>query len=291
MPPQGGPALDPGPGHRADPPPAEPGGPPPADWRTWLESAPGRYVIGWEQDQLDQLVADIFGFVALQCGMRELQGLAQNRMRSRVLVSRSNDAAHYRETQRRPDVVIDTYEDLPFQSESVDLVVLPHVLEFADDPHQVLREMDRILRPEGRILITGFNPVSLWGAGQMGARLLGRHLLPQQGHFISLPRLRDWFKLLSFEFERGSYGCYRPPFRTDRWLERTAFLESAGDRWWPICGGVYTITAVKRVRGMRIIGPAWKQRPRSRRAMVVPTSGYGAERTPLAGSPADTDPD
>ncbi|MEZ5659272.1 MAG: class I SAM-dependent methyltransferase [Burkholderiaceae bacterium] len=249
------------------------------DWRDWLASPIGRYVLDWEQEQLDHMVADVFGYAAVQCGMRELLSLRQNRALSRLTVTRSDGAAHYRPGHRRPDLVIDTYEELPFESDSIDLVVLPHVLEFADDPHQVLREVARVLRPEGRLIMTGFNPMSLWGTAQMLARLRGRSLMPAHGHFIGLPRLRDWLKLLSFETERGSYGCYRPPVRSARWLERTAFLEAAGDRWWPILGAVYALTAVKRVRGMRIIGPVWRESRRRRAtAAVVTPSRVGQPR-------------
>ncbi|MGB7183679.1 MAG: SAM-dependent methyltransferase, partial [Burkholderiaceae bacterium] len=134
----------------------------------------------------------------------------------------------------------------------------------------VLREVDRILRPEGRVIVTGFNPVSLWGAAQAVGSGIGRPFIPAEDHFISLPRLRDWYKLLSFQFTRGSYGCYRPACRSERWLARTEFMEKAGDRWWPICGAVYCVTAVKRVRGMRLIEPAWRRsRSRKSRAAVA----------------------
>ena len=238
------------------------------EWREWLASPAGRYVLAWERDHLDRQVADLFGFVALQCGLPELDSLAQSRMRSRGLVTRPYPLDADGTGLRRPDVVIDHYEELPFASQSVDLVVLPHVLEFARDPHQVLREVDRILRPEGRVIITGFNPVSLWGLRQAVSRARGRHWMPADEHFIGLPRLRDWFKLLSFEFDRGRYGCWRPPMRTQRGLDRTAFMEGAGDRWWPILGAVYSVSAIKRVRGMRLMGPAWRT-PKAKRAPAV----------------------
>ena len=62
--------------------------------------------------------------------------------------------------------VINGYEELPFATHSIDLVVMPHILEFAEDPHQVLREVERVLVPEGHVVITGFNPASLWGLRQ-----------------------------------------------------------------------------------------------------------------------------
>jgi SAM-dependent methyltransferase len=168
-------------------------------------------------------------------------------------------------------VRIEHPEELPFDGQSLDLVVLPHALEFAADPHQVLREVDRVLRPEGRLIVTGFNPVSLWGARQLALRPVLRPFLPGEGQVIAVPRLRDWCKLLGLEADRARYGCWRPPCRTQLWLDRTRFMESVGDRWWPICGATYLIAATKRVRGMRLIGPAWKT-SKARRALVVPST-------------------
>src|SRR5690606_38516028 len=84
-------------------------------------------------------------------------------------------------------------------------------------------------------------------------------IVPVPAHMqVSLGRLKDWFKLLSFEVDRGHFGCYVPPCVSTRWIERWSFMEAAGDRWWPFCGAVYVVSAVKRVPGMRLIGPAWK---------------------------------
>jgi SAM-dependent methyltransferase len=248
----------------------------PDAWRNWLASPPGRYVLEWEQAQFDAAVVDVFGYHALQCGLPEIDALRENRMPHRFHAGRPGDEADLESPGSglrgsSIDLWLDHYEALPFASQSLDLVVLPHVLEFADDPHLVLREVDRVLRPEGRVIVSGFNPVSLWGARQLLGRPLGRPFLPAQGQFIGVPRLRDWFKLLGFDEQRGRFGCYRPPCRTDRWLERTAFMEPAGDRWWPICGAMYAISAVKRVRGMRLVG-AVSRRTRLRRPAVAVAS-------------------
>jgi len=66
--------------------------------------------------------------------------------------------------------------------------------------------------------------------------------------------LRDWLRLLSFEVEAGRFGCYVPPVRTSRWLARFAWMDRAGEHWWPVFGALYYIVAVKRVRGMRLVG-------------------------------------
>ena len=73
----------------------------------------------------------------------------------------------------------------------------------------------------------------------------------------SMP-LRDWLRLLSFEVESGRFGCYIPPVTSARWLQRFAWMENAGDRWWPIAGGVYVVRAVKRTIGMRLVMPSWR---------------------------------
>ena len=154
---------------------------------------------------------------------------------------------------------------LPFPSASLDLVVLPHTLELNADPHSALREVERVLVPEGRVVISGLNPTSLWSMRQGRARLLQRlgrddFFLPEAGEFIGYWRLRDWLRLLSFEVESGRFGCYRPALTSQKWLSRFEWMDTAGARWWPIFGAVYFLVAVKRVRGVRLLEPAWKLR-------------------------------
>ena len=241
----------------------------------WLETPAGLYVRDWEQSRLDELTADIFGFNALQIGLPQVAALRANRMPHKWLSDSAlmypNDhgaAADLRlagepQSATVPVTVVHDYAELPFASQSLDLVVLPHVLEFAAEPHQVLREVERVLIPEGQLIVCGFNPASLWGARQAAGRLSGAHFLPLDGEFISLPRMKDWLKLLNMEVNRGHFGCYAPPCKTEKWLGRYAFMEKAGNRWWPYLGAVYMVQAIKRVKGMRLIGPAWKRRTAS----------------------------
>lgn len=221
------------------------------------------YLLRWEQERFDAAVADVFGYYALQVGLPGLDCLRANRISCRLearLPWIEDEALTVppRQPMGRALVRVERAEELPFAAQSLDLVALPHVLESAADPHEVLREVDRVLRPEGRLIVTGLNPISLWGARQLLPGGLP-WVLPRPQQMIAPPRLRDWLKLLGFEAERAQYGCYRPYCRTAPWLERTAFLERPGDRWWPICGAVYLVSAVKRVRAMRLVGPAWKK--------------------------------
>lgn len=251
----------------------------------WFQTPPGQYLLGWEQTQFDLAVADLFGYNALQLGLSELQTLQVNRMPHRWLAlpeallpsqvvpwtpgSPSSESEGTSNPPMRVSLITDAAA-LPFPAASLDLVVLPHTLELSADPHQVLREVERVLVPEGRVVISGFNPGSLWGLRQGRARLCERMgvtalgasnlFLPEAGDFIGPWRLRDWLRLLSFELESDRYGCYRPAMKTDKWLQRSAWMDRAGARWWPIFGAVYFVVAVKRVRGMRLLGPAWKPR-------------------------------
>jgi SAM-dependent methyltransferase len=226
----------------------------------WLASPLGQYVLSWEQAQMDAQVSDIFGYHAIQLGWPELNALFHNRMPHQWL-------AQLDQTQgaRRAALVLDSVA-LPFADASLDLVVLAHTLELSSDPHATLREVERVLVPEGRVVICGFNPASLLGLRRQIAQGL-----PRRDQMIGLWRLRDWLRLLSFETVEQSTGCYRPALRTSRWLERMRWMDSLGSRWWSFLGGVYCVVAIKRVRGVRMMGPAWK-RPAKVNATAMPTA-------------------
>ena len=244
----------------------------------WLKTPPGDYMLAWEREQFDQAVSDIFGYHALQLGLPELHALRANRMPHQWLAASSltPSAGVTPATQSssrpgfqpgaQPAAAFATESvALPFAANSLDLLVLPHTLDLSPDPHASLREVERVLVPEGKVVISGLNPASLWGMRQRRAHLYQRFgkaelFLPEAGEFIGYWRLRDWLRLLSFEVESARFGCYRPAFETEKWLSRFEWMDKAGQRWWPIFGAVYFLVAVKRVRGLRLLEPAWKTR-------------------------------
>jgi SAM-dependent methyltransferase len=211
----------------------------------WFATPQGGYVQVREQAYFDRTVSDIFGYNALQLGLPEHDFLRSSRMPLRF--SAGDQAGN---------AVRLCCAELPIASASMDLVLVPHTLEFSENPHQILREVERILMPEGSLVISGFNPRSLWG---MRRALGNRECYPWNGNFIALPRLKDWLALLGFEVAGGRFAAYAPPFRKSKWLERYAFMEAAGDRWWAVSGGIYFLHAIKRVHGMRLIKPQWNK--------------------------------
>ena len=240
---------------------AQPPGPgtPNADW---LATPLGSYLVEQEQRFFDAAVVDLFGYNALQVGLPQVDLLRSSRMTLRERMAPVAPAG------LRAD-----YTALPVASSVVDMVVLPHVLEFSLYPHQILREVERILMPDGHLLISGLNPWSLWGIRRTLAG--GDGDFPWQGEYISLLQLKDWLALLGFEVTAGRMACYAPPFVQQKWLGRSRFMEAAGNRWWPFAGGVYFLQAVKRVAGMRVIMPRWSERRRVKPALgVVPRRVY-----------------
>lgn len=270
----------------------------------WLETPPGQYLLRWEAAQFDEAVIDIFGYHALQLGFPELDALRGNRMPHQWLAVESEHAARpvgpvsgAEGASSRAAAFVAEAGALPFSAASLDLLALPHTLELSDDPHAALREAERVLVPEGRVVITGLNPNSLWGFRQSRAHLyrsvhqrFGKHapvdgsFLPGSGESmasIGYWRLRDWLHLLGFEVESARFGGYVPSFSSQKWLDRFTWMDSLGPRWWPIFGAMYCVVAVKRVRGMRLLEPARKPRKAGAAApAVVASKDLAARRGP-----------
>jgi SAM-dependent methyltransferase len=252
----------------------------------WLNSPPGRYWLAWEQAQMDRVVSDLFGFHAMQFGLPSLRALQANRMPHRWLAvdeSRSVATLHAIGHDHPPPEAVAPFDlrchfdALPLPSRSLDLAVLPHTLETVLHPHETLREIERVLMPEGRMVITGFNRASLWGLKQRTRRWRRRLgsdaplFLPEAGEFIGYRRLRDWLKLLGMDVEGGRFGCYAPAVQSQIWLDRTAWMDKTGDRWWPVFGAAYLLVAVKRTRGVRVVGLPKKAYAAQSRAPAVAT--------------------
>ena len=137
------------------------------DLNDWLQTPAGIYLREWESRQFDKVIADIFGYHALQLGLSAIPALQSSRIRH-CWVSENQSTTEPAPALFSEDVA------LPFPDQSLDVVVMPHTLELSRDPHSCLREVDRVLVPDGRVVISGFNPLSLWGMRQQRARLYAR---------------------------------------------------------------------------------------------------------------------
>jgi len=214
----------------------------------WYCSSLGQKLAYCEQHLLDEILPDLFGYHLLQVGAIVPSLLSASRIMHKVVMSVDNP----------PGPLCDVSglaEHLPVQPDCIDAVLHYHSLEFADDPRQLLRETERVLVPEGNVIIMGLNPISMWGV----RRLLSRtEMAPWNGRFLSITRVRDWLELLGFDIHVTRHYFFRPPVNRTGLLSRLQFLESWGDRCCPVIGGAYMLVARKKVSTMTPIKPRWR---------------------------------
>ena len=208
----------------------------------WFEGERGRGLLSRQQALLNEVVSDYFGYHLLQLSIDARLNLFNNcrvQQKYRCHPFGSNLAAQC------------DFEQLPFASESLDVVVLHHVQEVVDNPHQLLREIQRVIIPSGHVVLMGFNPWSPMGLYSHIGRWVPGSIA--HNHLISAQRMSDWLALLGFETEVCQYGYHCPLF-----MESTnkpmvdEFL-----RHWPL-GNFYLISAIKRVVTPTAVRPKWK---------------------------------
>lgn len=244
-----------------------------ADLRRWYGEAPGSLVAAVERQLLGRFLPDLFGFHIVQLGCHHPGGLLDA---SRVTHKLRVDLGH----TLNPAADLHCVEDaLPLAPNSIDVLVLPHVLEYALDAHRVLREAERVLIGEGHLVILGFNPWSLFGLRSLLMGWQGR--APWRGRFIGVARVKDWLKLLGFDILHIERGSFRPPLRRAALNRHLEFIERLGAFCWPLFGNVYMVVARKRVEGITPLRASWRQRRRLVAGSVIePTTRAGLRNVP-----------
>ncbi|MGI9311747.1 MAG: class I SAM-dependent methyltransferase [bacterium] len=214
----------------------------------WFESPLGSALLEQERAHCRALVPSGYYPSALQAGRASLDFLDGIETGSRFFIGRNaprarddddSDARAERPTHR----AIAKSSAMPFADKTHNLIVLPHTLDFCDDPHAVLREVTQILIPQGCVVITGFNQMSLWGAARVMMKASGR--APWSGRYHRVGRVQDWLALLGFELVGAAMLGYQPPLQNERWRRKLAFIDAAGARWWPGLGAAYVIVGRK----------------------------------------------
>ena len=243
------------------------------DLRHWYGEPPGSLIAAVERQLLARFLPDLFGFHIVQLGCHHLDGLLDA---SRVSHKLRIDLGHTLNTAANLHCVEDA---LPLAPNSIDVLVLPHVLEYALDAHRVLREAERVLIGEGHLVILGFNPWSLFGVRSLLMGWQGR--APWRGRFIGVARVKDWLQLLGFDILHIERGSFRPPLRRQALNRHLQFIERLGAFCWPLFGNVYMIVARKRVEGITPLRASWRQRRRLVAGSVIePTTHAGLRSVP-----------
>ena len=239
--------------------------------RAWFGKPLGRLVWEAERAELDGILCNLFGYHLVQVGSLGEDGdlLFASRIPHRVVIE--EDAGECLAA------LCGRADALPLAGDTVDVVLLPHILEFDADPHQVLREVDRVLVPEGHVVIVGFSPWSLWGLWRAVLRRRGE--VPWCGQFFSQTRVRDWLALLGFQPVLTRHLFFRPPLGRRGAMDRLGFMERAGRRWWPFLSGVHILVAKKRVSTVTPIRPRWRPKRSLLGGLAEPTArGVRRER-------------
>jgi len=231
----------------------------------WFRGRLGQAVLRTERRIISRVLPDLFGYHILQLGAPgEAQLLDSSRINHKIIIAGCQD-----KLAAGIDVLCD-HHALPVGTDCVDVMVLPHALEFDRHPHQILREMERVLIGEGHVIVIGFNPWSLWGVWRLFQAW--RDQVPWNGKYISMTRLRDWLALLDFEITGTEYFYYRPPLENLRIMRKLGFMEKLGRFCWRYLGGIYMVVAKKRVIPMTPVKMQWQKRRHVITAGVVEPS-------------------
>ncbi len=224
----------------------------------WYKTTLGASFEQLEKASLDRNLNNLFGYYLLQVGkLGQLNWHEKSRV-SHCFIMEQNNSDIVIDEDIATKSVIGNVLELPVQSTSVDVLVLPHQLEFSYDPHEVLREAERVLIPEGHVILLSFNPFSVWTVFRWVLRW--KQDVPWRGRFFSKTRVKDWLALLGFDIVQCESYFYRPPSQHENFMSKVNFLEQIGKRFWPALGGGYIIVAKKRVNTFTPIRPRWKSR-------------------------------
>lgn len=232
----------------------------------WLATPLGAALLEVEQRVLADALADVFGFELLQVGEwgrgADLCAAARTQRRWHVAPHASGVRA-----------VRADFAALPIATGSVEAVLLPHTLEYAPQPHDLLREVERVLTGEGHVIACGFNPVGPWGLRHLASR--GR-FPPTGERLLSERRLCDWLRLLGFEVTDARRYLFAPPWNPPFAARSGRWLEQRGPRLAPPLAAAYLVKARKRVRALTPIRPAWQRAPAVVGGLAEPTSRNAA---------------
>jgi len=222
----------------------------------WYKTTLGASFEQEEKASLDRNLKYLFGYYLLQVGqLGQLDWHEKSRV-SHCIIMEQNVAIKSTQTEKKSVSAIGAAQELPVQSTSIDVLVLPHLLEFSHNPHEVLREAERVLIPEGHVILLSFNPFSFWTLFRW--LFIWKHELPWRGRFFSKTRVKDWLALLGFDVVLCESYFYRPPIQNKSFMSKVKFLERMGKRFWPALGGGYILVAKKRVNTLTPIRPRWK---------------------------------
>jgi SAM-dependent methyltransferase len=227
----------------------------------WLESPLGDALLRHEIRVVEEALDGVFGEHCLQLG---LWGESRTFMR----FTRTQRCLSIAESSHGGPSAVGQLHQLPVESDSIDAILMPHTLDYSDRPHAILREVDRVLRRDGRLIILGFKPGGLWGLRRL---VPGAGMPPGADHLISERRLKDWLQLLDMRIQGSLRYFFRWPMPGNK-ARGSNLWERRGQAWWPELAACYMLSAQKRVSTLTPVRPLWRRKPKVVGGLAEPTT-------------------
>jgi SAM-dependent methyltransferase len=236
-----------------------------ANIEDWYLSETGQNLLGELESQLNPMLATTFGYYSLQLGCAVLREQLQQacRVKHKFTLGEADAAA---QIQASPAM-------LPVASDSVDLVILMHHLSNTSEPHAILREVFRVLIPEGKLVIIDFNPISMWGLRNILQSWLEH--VPFKGHFYTAKRIDDWMRLLGFDQHAHYRVGYQLPIQKPRLVRYLSWLEKGMRNWMPLFGTLNLMVYNKSISPMTPVRHRWVTRKLLPGKIARPSVGRG----------------
>jgi SAM-dependent methyltransferase len=265
-----------------------------ADISAWFTTALGQRLLAEEQQYIDALLSEMFGYhlmsmsVLPQSSLIKASPTSYQFSVSPIMDMSGNDIdepiaamGSDKKRKRKTSIVQANFEDLPIESQSIDVALLHHVLDFSSNPHQLLREVTRTLMPNGHIVLVGFNPWSALGLRRaLSCVISSSHFYRQ--HHLQVSRLNDWCKVLELELVYSDKGHYGLPFDRCGSSSVERMVTTLGKNIYPYFGGFYVLVLRKNVTPVRMIKSSWKKRkvlPKWKRGLATSVSSSSVSST------------
>ena len=249
-------------------------------WRQmekWYQTEIGREIFNCELPIVEELLDQCFGYNLVLMGAKSNASLLQSsRIKQKCCISPLADHA-IQQSSLSISYITSLFELLSLKSDSIDTIVLFHCLEFSPEPHAILREAERVLVAEGKLIIAGFNPFSLLGLWRISLRIKAKYqnyvpIIPSRTRLIPTSKIQDWLSLLGFSYEEKQSVFFRPPINNQSILLKIKFMEKTGKKFWPFLSSAYIIMAVKRVSTLTPIKNKWRLKKKIVAEVVPETS-------------------
>lgn len=221
----------------------------------WFSTSLGRRLLIHERKAVAEELRYLFGYHFMQLSSVKNANFS-SACRINHCFSFSPSEASEGDGSRPQGVA--NFDELPLLDEVVDVTVLHHVLEFSENPHQVLKEAARVTIPRGYVIIVAFNPVSAAGVFHKISALFGAKGVAKR-RSLRVGRMRDWLEFLDFSCVNRRNVFHNLPINNARYLASTRIIEKLRYKNRMPGGMSYVLVARKDKSGLTPIKPQWEK--------------------------------